>query len=60
MLDGIEELTLQVSYLIPFIWFYWKRYFKSFPVTKYTFLVWLKFAMWFVYVLDVLIVFVVS
>ena len=29
MLDGMEELTLQVSYLIPF-----KSCFKGFPVMK--------------------------
>ena len=34
MLDGMEELTLQVSYLVPFIWFRCKGYFKGFPVIK--------------------------
>ena len=31
MLDGMEQLTLQVSYLFPF-----KSYFKGFSVIKYT------------------------
>ena len=31
MLDGMEELNFQVSYLIPF-----KSCFKDFPVIKYT------------------------
>ena len=34
MLDGIEELTLNLSYLIPFIWFCCKGLFKDFPVIK--------------------------
>ena len=38
MLDGKEELTLQVSYLIPFIWFRRKSCFKDFTEIKYTYI----------------------
>ena len=34
MLDNMEELSLLVSHLIPYIWFRWKGCFKSFPVIK--------------------------
>ena len=57
MLDGMEELTLQVSYLIPFIWFRSKGCLKGFPVIKYTYVGCLKVAMWFVSALHDLIVF---
>ena len=40
MLNGMEELTLQVSYLIPF-----KSCFKVFPVINYTYEPCLKVAM---------------
>ena len=54
MLNGMEELTLQVSYLIPF-----KSYFKSFPVIKYTNVPCLKVAILCVFALCDLIVFMV-
>ena len=40
MLNGMEELTLQVSYLIPF-----KSCFNGFPVIKYTYVPCLKVTM---------------
>ena len=52
MLDGIEELTLQVSYLIPF-----KGCFKGFPVIKYTYVSCLKVVMLCVFALCGLIFF---
>ena len=59
MLDGIEELTLQVSYLIPFIRLCCKGCFKDFPVINYTYVACFKVAMWFVFPLRSLIVFMV-
>ena len=44
----MEEPTLQLSYLIPFIWFRCKGCFKGFPVTKYTYVAYLKVTVWFV------------
>ena len=58
MLDGMEQLTLDVSYLIPFSWFHCKGCFKGFPVIKYT-LPCLKGAMLYVFALCGLIVFMV-
>ena len=52
MLDDIEELALQISHLIPFIWF---RCFKG----KYTNVACLKATKWFVFALYGLIVFIV-
>ena len=49
MLDQLEELALQVSHLIPFIWFGCEGCFKGFPVIKYTYLACLKVALWFVF-----------
>ena len=60
MLDDMEELTLQVSYLIPFIRFCCKVRFKSFPVIKFTYGACLKIAMWFVFASSGLIVFMDS
>ena len=54
MLDGMEELTLQVSYLIQS-----KSYFKGFPVIKYTYVPCLKIAMLCVIALCGLILFMV-
>ena len=53
MLDGMEELTLQVSYLIPF-----KSCFKGFPMIKYTYVPCLKAAMLCVFPLCGWIVFI--
>ena len=53
MLDGMEELTVQVNYLIPFISFRSKGCFKGFAVIKYTYVPCFKFTvlclclMWF-------------
>ena len=55
----MEELTLQVSYLIPFIWFRYKGCFEDFSVIKYTYVSCLKVAMLCVFVLCGLIVFMV-
>ena len=55
----MEELTLRVSYVIPFIWFCNKGCFKDFSVIKYTYVSYLKVAMLCVFVLCGLIVFVV-
>ena len=49
----------ELSYLIPFIWFRCKGYFKDFPVIKYTYVACFKVAMWFVFALYGLIVFMV-
>ena len=54
MLNGMEELTLQVSYLIPF-----KSCFNGFPVIKYTYVPCLKVTMLCVFALCGLIVFMV-
>ena len=59
MLDGMEELTLEVSHLIPFIWFRLKGCFEDFPVIEYTYVACFKVAMWFVFVLCGLMVFMV-
>ena len=48
MLDGMEEVCLQVSYLIPF-----KSCFKGFPVIKYTYVPCLEVAMLCVFALWV-------
>ena len=50
----MEELTLQVSYMIPF-----KSCFKGFPVINYTYVPCLKVAMLCVFALCDLIVFMV-
>ena len=55
----MEELTLEVSHLIPFIWFRCKGCFKDFPVIEYTYVACFKVAMWFVFVLCDLIVCIV-
>ena len=47
----MEELTLQVSYLIPFIALCCKGCFKDFPVISYTYVACFKVAMWFVFAL---------
>ena len=47
MLDGMEELTLEVILLIPFIWFRCKVCFKEFSVIEYTYVTCFKVAMWF-------------
>ena len=39
MLNELEELALQVSHLIPLIWFRCEGYFKGSSVIKYTYLV---------------------
>ena len=54
MLGSMEELNLQVSYLILF-----KNCFKVFPVIKYTYVPCLKVAMLCVFALCGLIVFMV-
>ena len=54
MLDGMEELTLQVSYLIPF-----KSCFKGLPVIKYIYVPYVKVTMLCVFALRGLIVFMV-
>ena len=51
------ELTLQVSYLILFIWFRCKACFKGFPVIKYIYLACLKVVIWFAFALYRLIVY---
>ena len=55
----MEELTLRVSHLIPFIWFRYKGCFKGLPLIKYTYVACLKVAFWFVFVSCGLIVFIV-
>ena len=57
MLDGMEEIILQVSRLILFIWFRCNGCFKDFPVIEYTYVACFKFAIWFVRALCVLMVF---
>ena len=47
----MKELTLQVIYLILFMWFRCKSCFTGFTMIKYTYVACLKFAMWFVFVL---------
>ena len=59
MLDDVEELPMQVSYLIPFISFRCKGCFKCFPVIKYTYVPCLQVVMLFVFALCSLIVFMV-
>ena len=56
MLDGMEGLTLQVSYFIPFISFRCRGCFTGLPVIKYPHVACLKVAMWFVFALCGLIV----
>ena len=48
----MEVLTLQVSYLIPFICFRCKGCFKDFPVIKYTYVACFQVTMWFVFALN--------
>ena len=59
MLDGMEELTLQVSYWILFISFRCKGCVKGFPVIKYTYVACYKVTIWFVLTWHGLIVFMV-
>ena len=59
MLDGMEELTSEVSHLILFIWLCCKCSFKDFPVTEYTYVACFKVTMWFVHALSGLMVFMV-
>ena len=59
ILVGIEELTVQVSYLIPFISFSSNGCFKGFPVIKYTYVPCFKVALLCVFVLCGWIVFMV-
>ena len=59
MLDVMEELTLEVSHLIPFIWFRCKGCFKDFLVIEYTYVACSKVAIRFVFALCALIVFMV-
>ena len=59
MLDGMEELILQVSYLIPFIRFRCKDCFKDFPMIKCTYVLCLKVSMLCVFALCGLIAFIV-
>ena len=59
MLDGMEELTLEVSHLISFISFRYKGCSKDFSVSEYTYVACFKVAMWFVFALCVLMVFMV-
>ena len=54
MLDGMEQLTLQISYLFPF-----KSYFKGFSVIKYTYVPCVKVAMLCAFALCGLIVIMV-
>ena len=55
MLNGVGELTLQVSHLIPLIWFRCKGCFKDFPVIEYV--AYFKVAIWFVFALCGLMIF---
>ena len=55
----MEELNLEVSHLILFIWFRCKGCFKDFPVTDYTYEACFKVAIWFVFVLCGLMDFMV-
>ena len=55
----MEELILEVSHLILFIWFRCKVCFKDFPVIEYTYVACFKVAMWFVFALCGLMVFMV-
>ena len=55
----MEELTLEVSHLISFIWFRCKGCSKDFPVSEYTYVACFKVAMWFVFALCGLMVFMV-
>ena len=57
MLDGMEEIILQVSRLILFIWFRCNGCFKDFPVFEYTYVACFNLAMWFVCALCGLMVF---
>ena len=55
----MEELILEVSHLIPFIWFRCKGCFKDFAVIEYTNAACFKVTMWFVFALCGLMVFMV-
>ena len=55
----MEELTLQVRHLTPFIWFRCKGCFKDSPVIEDTYVACFKVVMWFVFALCDLMVFMV-
>ena len=55
----MEELTLEVSHLILFIWFCCKGCFKDFPVIEYTYVACFEVAMWFAFAWCGLIVFMI-
>ena len=55
----MEELILEVSHLIPIIWFRCKGCFKDFAVIEYTNAACFKVTMWFVFALCGLMVFMV-
>ena len=60
MLHELKELILQVSHLIPFIWFRCEVYFKVLSrVIKYTYLDCLKVVSWFVFAIYGLLVLMV-
>ena len=60
MLDELKELILQVSHLIPVIWFHCEGCFKVFSrVIKYTYLDYLKVVPWFVFAIYGLLVLMV-
>ena len=59
MLDDMEELTLQVIHFISFVWFRCKDCFEGFSVIKYTYVACLKVAIWSVFAVNGLIVFMV-
>ena len=59
MVDDMEELALQVSHLIPFIWFRCKGCFKGFSVIKYSYVAYLKPAIRFVFAIYALFIFMV-
>ena len=59
MLDGMEELTLEVILLILFICFRCKGCFKDFPMVEYTCVACFKVAKWFAFALCGLMVFMV-
>ena len=44
----MEELALQVSHLIPFIWFRCEGYFNGSAVMKYSYIPCFKVVLWFV------------
>ena len=47
----MKELTLQVIYLILFMWFRCKGCLAGFTLIKYTYVAYLKSSVWFVFVL---------